>query len=342
MRRILPFFLILCFQFSASAKSLKAKKDSTYIQSYYNDLIVRIYSGEKSHSLELDDLNNPIRLKYLPNGYFNLGAGVNFRSFGLSLATKVPVFLNSELRHGKTRRFGIQSYIYSNKFSLDLLSSFLKGYYLNNSYEHLNSFSKEVDYQRPDISTANIGVSLNYIFNNSRFSYKAAFSDTEKQLKNAGSLLAGGSVFSYQTRADSSLVPREIGAEYFQKSRQLTRSGVLAFNANLGYAYSLVFLKNGILTVSYMLGAGVQDNTFDSEFDQAMERWRFSFNYTGRVGIGYRFNNYSLRCMIIRANQYTNLKFNDLGVVNGTNFIQVSLGKRIFSHKKKASVSESL
>lgn len=318
---------------------MKVKKDTTYIQSYYNDLILRIYSGEKSHSLELDDLNNPVKLKYLPNGYFNLGAGVNFRSFGLSLATKVPIFLNSEIRHGETSRLGIQSYIYTSKFSVDLLTSFLRGYYLNHSYEYLPAFSKELDYQRPDISTASIGASVNYIFNNSRFSYKAAFSDTERQLKNAGSLLAGGSVFSYQTRADSSLVPSEINSAYFLKSRQLTHSGVLAINANLGYAYSLVFLKNGIVTLSYMFGAGAQDNTFDNEIEQAINRWRFSFNNVGRIGIGYRFGRYSLRCVIIRSNQYTSLKYNDLSVVNGTNFVQVSLGKRIFTRKNKASVN---
>lgn len=330
--------MIIGVQVSANAKSLteylKAKKDTTYIRSYYNDLILRIYSGEKSHSLELDDLNNPMKLKYLPNGYFNLGAGINFRSFGLSLAAKVPVFLNSEIRHGETRRFGIQSYIYTSKFSVDILTSFLRGYYLNNSHEYLPSFSKEIDYQRPDISTASVGASINYIFNNSRFSYKAAFSDTEKQLKNAGSLLAGGSVVSYQTQADSSLIPAGLNSDYFIKSRQLTHSGVLAINANLGYAYSLVFLKNGIVTLSYMLGAGAQDNTFDSEIDQEINRWRFSLNYVGRLGIGYRINSYSLRCVIIRSNQYTNLKYNDLNVINGTNFIQVSLGKRIFTGKK--------
>lgn len=335
------FFLVVGFfvlQFSVTAKSLsdyiQLKKDTNYIQSYYNDLILRVYSGEKTQSLELDDLNNPYRLKYLPNGYFNLGVGVNFKSFGLSLATKIPVFLESEVKHGETKRFGIQSYIYSNKFSVDLLTSFLKGYYLSNSYLHLKSYPKDLDYQRPDIASANIGISVNYIFNNTRFSYKAAFSDTEKQLKSAGSLLAGGSIFSYQTTADSALVPREIDATHFMKSRDLTKSGVLAFNANLGYAYSLVFLKRGIATFSYMLGSGVQDNSFDSEFENEINKWRFSFNYIGRIAIGYRFKQYFARFVLIQSDQYTNLKFNDLSVVNGTNFIQVSLGKKIFSKRK--------
>jgi hypothetical protein len=164
MRVHLTVFCFLIFYFSAEAKSLNgyltAKKDTNYIESYYNDLIIRLYSGEKTHSLDLSDLNSPYHLKYLPNGYYNLGAGVNFRSFGLSLATKVPIFQNSEMKHGETRRFGIQSYIYSSKFTVDLLTSFLSGYYLVNSASHLASYTKDKDYQRSDISSANIGISV--------------------------------------------------------------------------------------------------------------------------------------------------------------------------------------
>jgi len=336
MRKFLLISALFIFQFSVNAKSLKGylevKKDSNYIESYFNDLIVRIYSGEKTHSLELSDLNEPYRLKYLPNGYFNLGAGFSYRSFGISLATKIPVFQNSSVKHGDTKRFGIQYYLYSGKFSVDVLTSFSKGYYLNRSFSHLASFSKDREYQRPDMSSANLGITVNYIFNNSRFSYKAAFSDNEKQKKNAGSMIAGGSIFSYQTIADSAFVPREIKSDYFQKSRDVSKSGVLAFNANLGYAYSFIFFKNGIFTISYILGSGVQDNSFEREIEPDVNRWRISMNHTGRVGVGYRFNRYYARLGIIRSTQYTNLKYNDLGIGNGTNFMQVSLGKR-FSFK---------
>jgi hypothetical protein len=334
----------LCFfvlSFSAEAKSpkgfFKVEKDSNFIESYYNDLIVRLYSGEKTHSLYLNDLNLPYSFKYLPNGYFNLGAGVNFRSFGLSLATKVPVFQNSEMKHGETSRFGIQSYIYSSKFTVDLLTSFLKGYYLNNSYEYLDAYTKEKEYQRPDISSANFGISVNYIFNNTRFSYRAAFNDTEKQKRNAGSLVAGGSIYSYQTKADSSIVPREIDEKYFQKSRDISKTGVLAFNANIGYAYSLIFLNQGIFTFSYILGTGIQENTFDREQDSKINRWRFSTNHSFRAGIGYRFNRYYARLSVIRSTQNTSLKYNDLGIGNGTNFMQVSLGKRITLTRNRPS-----
>lgn len=339
MRYLLLLLGILCLHYSTDARSLSSylssKKDTNYIETYYKDLIVRLYSGEKTHSLELIDLKTPYRLKYLPNGYFNMGAGVNFRSFGISLATKIPIFQNSEVRHGETKRFGIQSYIYTSKFAVDLLASFLNGYYLNNSFAHFNSYTREKEYQRPDISSANFGLSVNYIFNNSHFSYRAAFSDTERQIKSAGSFLAGGSIFSYQTRADSSLVPRGINENFYLKTRDISKSGVLAFNANVGYAYSLVFLKNGIFTLSYILGSGIQDNSIDREFANGINRWRFSMNHSGRVGLGYRFNRYYARISIIRSTQYTSLKYNDLSIGNGTNFFQVSLGKRISLRNKK-------
>ena len=333
MKAILIIALFFVFNFSAFGKSftdfMAAKKDSNYIETYFNDLIVRLYSGEKTHSLDLNDLSNPYRIQYLPNGYFNIGVGVNFRSYGLSLATKIPFIQNNDNKRGETKRFGIQSYIYTDKFSIDLLTSFSKGYYLNNSFQHLEYFTKDREYQRPDIASANIGVSVNYIFNNSKFSYKAAFSDTERQKRNAGSFIAGGSILSYRTKADSAFVPGRIDKAFFLKSRDVSKSGVLAFNANGGYAYSVVFLRNGIVTLSYIFGAGMQNNKFDRTSKTEINNWRFSFNQSGRLGIGYRYKRYYARIAIIRAAQYTSLKYNDLRIANGTDFIQLSLGKRI-------------
>lgn len=339
MRVLLITLIVIVAKISAfgrvGEKNLASKKDSTYIVSYYNDLIVRIYSGEKSHSLELSDLNNAYGLHYLPNGYFNMGVGVNFRSFGLSLATKIPFIHNNQFKNGETKRFGIQSYLYTDRFSVDLLTSFSKGYYLTNSSQHLVSYSKELNYQRPDISSANIGISVNYIFNHNKFSYKAAFSDTERQKRNAGSVIAGGSILSYRTKADSAFVPRGINNLLFLKSRDVSQSGVLAFNTNLGYAYSLIFLKNGIVTLSYIVGAGLQNNRFDRTSQSDINNWRLSLNHTGRFGIGYRFKRYYARIGIIRSTQYTNLKYNDLGIANGTNFMQLSLGKRLSMRKNR-------
>ena len=324
------FFVLNISAFGKGGKDyFNAKNDSNYIESYYNDLIVRIYSGEKSHSLELGDLNTGYRLQYLPNGYFNMGVGFIYRYFGLSLATKIPFLQNNEFQKGETKRFGLQSYIYTDKFTVDIMTSFSKGYYLKNSFQHLNSYTKQLDYQRPDIASAEIGVSVNYIFNNAKFSYKAAFSGNDRQLKNAGSFIGGGSILSYSTKADSAFVPRGISYALFTKSRDVYKSGVLAFNANGGYAYSLVFLRSGIVTLSYIVGAGIQNDRIDGTSGNEVNNWRFSFNQTGRFGIGYRVKRYSARIGIIHSSQYTSLKYNDLGIVNGTDFIQISLAKRI-------------
>lgn len=88
--------------------------------------------------------------------------------------------------------------------------------------------------------------------------------------------------------------------------------------------------------MAYILGSGIQDNSFHREVLSNVNRWHFSMNHTGRLGIGYRFRNYYFRLGIIRSNQYTALKYNDLGIGNGTNFAQISLGKRLTVEKKKS------
>jgi hypothetical protein len=330
--KFLLFSLILLVNFSVFGRKFdllrSSERDSNYIESFSNDLIISIYASQKTHSLDLGDASNSYRLQYLPNGKVNTGVGFSYRGFGISLATRFPFFQENEHRKGETKRFGIQSYFYTNKFSFDLLTSFSKGYYLNRSFQHFGALYSDREYQRPDIASANIGVSANYIFNHRRFSYKAAFTNTERQRKSAGSLMAGAGIFSYFTRADSAFVPRGIGEKYFPKSRDVKETGIIALNLNGGYAYSLVFLKNGIVTVSYLVGSGIQENKVDKTILPGVNKWILSLNQTGRFGIGYRLNKLYLRASFISSSQFTRLKHNDLIIRNGTDYFQVSLARR--------------
>lgn len=339
MRYLFIFIIIALGHYNAKTQSFmdlfSVKTDSSFIESYYNDLIFRAYSGEKSHALELTDSNNNYQLRYLPNGYFNLGLGFNYKFIGVSFATKIPIFINSEFRKGVTKRFGFTSYLYTGKLSIDVLLSYLNGYYLNNSKEHFNQFDENQEYIRPDLTSVNFGSSINYVLNNKKFSYKAAFGDTEKQLKSAGSVLFGGSFFSYRTAADSTIVPREIEAVNFAKTRSLTDIGILALNANLGYAYNFVFLKDGIISISYIIGNGLQKKSFVGVSDDRANNWTFGTKHTGRLGLGFRFNDYYARVAVIRSTQLTNLKYNEISIANGVNFMEISLARKFSLDKNK-------
>jgi hypothetical protein len=140
--------------------------------------------------------------------------------------------------------------------------------------------------------------------------------------------MAGAGIFSYFTRADSAFVPRGIGEKYFPKSRDVKETGIIALNLNGGYAYSLVFLKNGIVTVSYLVGSGIQENKVDKTILPGVNKWILSLNQTGRFGIGYRLNKLYLRASFISSSQFTRLKHNDLIIRNGTDYFQVSLARR--------------
>ncbi len=205
---------------------------------------------------------------------------------------------------------------------------------LKKSEEHLPGYNSSVQYQRPDISSVNVGLSFNYVFNYRRFSYKAAFNQTDRQKKSAGSVIAGFEAYSFKNKADSALVPQNISATYFAKARDVKNVQVLALNANVGYAYSFVFWKNFIMTGSCILGTGLQNNKFNFQDQEDSQKYRFSFRTNGRFSLGYQYDRYYLGISFIRSKQFTNLKTSGMGVSNGTNFMRLSFSKR-FSLKAK-------
>jgi hypothetical protein len=314
---------------------LNGEKDSNYIESYYNDLAVRFFSGEKTNNLQVIDPNNPVNLNYKPNRFFNLGIGLNYRFFGINLATKIPYINKQESKDGKTSKFHLQSYFFTGKFAFDVITSFSQGYYLSNTDEILPGFPEGINYQRPDIYSGHIGLNVNYVFNHKKYSYRAAFNDTERQKKSAGSMIAGFEVNSYVTRGDSAFIPSKTDESWYPDSREINEFGVLAINTNTGYSWSQVFLKNGIATASYIVGLGIQENKYSSESETINNHWRLSFSHRLKLGLGYRYKKYYARVNYYRMKQYSKLKYNDMTLGLGTKFLELSVGTR-FEFKKKS------
>jgi hypothetical protein len=60
---------------------------------------------------------------------------------------------------------------------------------------------------RDDVRSFAMGFTGNYIFNNKKFSYPAAFTFNERQKKSAGSFTVGGGWLLFNLKSDTGLVP---------------------------------------------------------------------------------------------------------------------------------------
>ena len=304
--------------------------DTTYIESYYHDLILRVYSANRNNFVHFVDVAGDLDLKYRPNDYFDLGAGVNYKWFGLNVGTRIAGLSDDDHRFGKTTTMGLQSYLYAQKFTLDFMALKTRGYYLHPEEKKPGTpITTDEYYRRRDLRTRNFGVNLNYVLNNRRFSYKAAFKQNDRQKKSAGSAILGAGVYLLTVRADSAFVPRGISNQYFMDWRELDAFECYSFNGNLEYAYSWVPVKNWITTASYRLSLGMQGNIWSVHDHEEQTQFRLNRSGMVRLSTGYHFHAFYLGITFVRYQQNSNMRMSSIKVLNGTNFTEITVSKRI-------------
>lgn len=252
--------------------------DSAYIDSFPNSIFLRTYYSQKFTGFHVDLQEQDIVLKYAPNTTRNLGVGFTYKWATLNLAYGFS-FMNPDQGKGDTRYLDLQSHQYLGKWNIDFYGQFYRGYFLRNTPVEF-----EGKYLRPDLGVVEIGASIQYVFNHEKFSFKAAFLNTERQKKSAGTPFVGWDVFYGNVRADSTLVPffyqQELSPEYnnlfFLKTGPLT-----------GYAYTLVIKKHFYISNALSLHYNVGVYTLSEENVEQEEQGFFSLDVGLRSVIGY-------------------------------------------------------
>lgn len=231
---------------------------NTNIESYSDKLGIYVYGIQKFSNFELKGEGQDEKLQYGPNENLNLGLGFNYKWMGLGAAFNLG-FVNSDNDlYGETSSLDLQMDIYSRKLLLSGNFQYYQGYYWRNPDDYFEDWSIEDSaVVRPDIVTATFGFSGTYVFNHERFSFKAAFQNTERQIKSAGSWLLGMRFSGYAINADSSLVPNELH-DLYPEAVELAGLGTVNFGFAGGYTYSLVFAKYFYLNAALMVGFNLQ------------------------------------------------------------------------------------
>lgn len=324
------FFFITWISFSQKENRVAFDLDTNYVESYYDDLIVRLYSANRNNFVHFIDVAEDLDLKYRPNDYFDLGAGINYKWFGLNIGSKIAKLSDDDKRYGKTSTFGLQSYLYARRFTVDVMAMKTRGYYLQLENERVEEqIARQEYYKRRDLRTKNVGVNLNYVMNHRRFSYKAAFKQNELQKKSAGSVIVGGGFYLLTVDADSAFVPREIDSNYFVDWRDLDAFKCYTINGNLEYAYSWVPVKNWIATGAYRLSLGMQKNIWHFDAIRSDRQIKMCRSGMIRLSAGHHFPDFYLGVSYVRYQQNSVMRMNSLKVLNGTNFTEFTISRRI-------------
>lgn len=290
IRNIVLLAVMFASVSTASAQWYKTENDTTYVADYTKDLTVRMYASRKYNYYDLKDSRLKKELLYRPNTGTNLGIGANYKFIGINIGLNFPFVNNHKKEYGKTKYLDLQAHLYLRKFVVDFYGQYYKGYYqAERKPSAFNSTQQGLVALRPDMENKNIGLNVQYIFNDERFSYRASYLQNEYQKKSAGSLIVGAEIFAWQMRGDSALIPSDYGHPGFFDDEPFTRSGTVSLAVNVGYAHTFVIAKYFFITASLSAAGGFNHTglRYHNDDQPRMRGFGWQLNNTVRFATGY-------------------------------------------------------
>jgi hypothetical protein len=231
-------------------KERAVKYDTTYIKSNYKRLVITVPFSTRFLQFTLSDAKSGNRLTFAPNLQYNVGVSISSKWASFIINSGLKVFNEDVDTKGETKYQDYQLNLYGRKFTTDM---FVQHYISDKNYAI-----------RSDVNSLHMGVSTYYILNNKRFSYGSSFAFVEQQKKSAGSLLLGVYYSYFDAAGNPSLISAPFRDSFDTLS--LIKSGYTHdFGINLGYIYTLVFLKKCSATLSLVQGIGGEQMRYERE-----------------------------------------------------------------------------
>jgi hypothetical protein len=311
--------------------------DSSYIEDHTKDITFRLFGSRKYNYYDIVDRKRKQEVLYRPNTPFNIGFGVNYKFLGINIAFNLP-FINKENKYGKTRGLDLQSHLYARKMVIDFYGQFYKGYYVADSKGllNLNGLAPDGKLQvRPDIDNLTLGLGVQYVFNDKKFSYRAAYLQNDYQKKSAGSFIAGAELFGVRMKGDSSLIPGSLSKDDFFNNQRFNRTGIVSLAASAGYAYTFVFKRHFFLTLSLTGSLGANYTSLSLvPTGGKIGKFGLELNNTERISLGYNSNRYFAGIHYMNFTTRSNSPVSDTYQRIGAGDFRISVARR-FKLKKK-------
>lgn len=287
---------VLCLAFALYSATLLARQDvevtevkprdsvrESYIKRFPDHFFLFPVLSQRTLTFEMEKRDRSDLLTFKPNNSFSFGLGLYIFEIGASITFDIPIDEQQRTRYGESSSRDIQLNLLRKEWGLDLGYQKYTGFYVidkGNEPAAGDPFP-----QRPDIVSRNFGATGHYLFNHEKFSFRAVYNFSERQLYSKGSFLVFVSVNSFKISADRSILTSDqetsFGEAVSFKSLRYATFGVAP-----GYTYSLIyknFFLNGMLAIgpAHHWIHSVRENA-DGLDDIAINTF-----VAARIGIGY-------------------------------------------------------
>tara|TARA_R110000787_G_scaffold60220_9_gene136589 strand:+ start:2060 stop:3043 length:984 start_codon:yes stop_codon:yes gene_type:complete len=311
--KIIGTLLILFFSYTLFSQEKDSIIDNEYIKIMDDKLSVKF---DVNNDIEtLNALENNIEFKLKPNIDYRTEVSVHYRFISFTVGVTPHLFTNFDKENkGETKILKLESDFYIKKWIQTVSYKQTKSFY---SPDYPLPQDYPTDYLILDeLKIYNIKGATRYRFN-SNYSLKAITTQTEIQLKSAGTFIPG-LVYSYN---------------YIKNDETDQRLKTFNTTITVGYLHTFVISKKFYASIGLSPGVGIDFNKLEIVGNESSNTdTDLTLNFDGHLGLGYNYANW-FGGGYFRLNT-TNRKEND--IVNYDNLrthLQIFIGYRFNAPK---------
>jgi hypothetical protein len=319
--------------FSDSTDSGKVNRHH-YIKDHPDHFFIWPVLKQRTQNYELETKDPEKRtIGYYSNKPYSLGVGVYLFEVAAEIAFAIPLNAKSKSIYGESESTNLQLNLLGKKWGIDGYFQRYQGFYMKDSKVEVPANTPYI--QRPDIKTQNIGLNVNYTFNYNKFSFRAAYNYSERQLKSAGSFLLFGSFDNFNISADSAIIGTKYQASFLSTSK-VRDIRALIVGATPGYTYSLIyegFFINGAL------GFGPAYNFVDYTMEDNSNGSKSTVNVFAILKISVGYNSDRFFGGMNFSTQSINSKIENIALTSSISSFRILAGYRFLERgilKKRA------
>lgn len=276
-----------------SLRRVRNTVDTNYIRKYPDRFIVTLSNSYRQYDIRMSQTLTQDTLGWgapqlIADANVSTGLAFDFDkiSFSFGIKSKPPTPADV-LKKGNTKFTSFNLSFSAYRFRFETSYRNYHGFYdFKTPFYDPGFDSTGIYFQNPSMDVRSVRAKTIFIFNKRRFSYNAAYFNTQRQLKSAGSLLIVSNIYGYRFKSDTSLIP-EASRPFYVQYGDLNYFNVQGISIGPGYAFNLVLFKTLYFNATLTSGFDFQHrfyNTFSGLYTD--KHWRVGAAGEVRLALG--------------------------------------------------------
>lgn len=305
------------FSFLFLGLTASAQLDSNYVKTYESKLVFAINQSYRTQRLDIlqtsvEDLGGRSNVAYSSSSRLMNGLSFDWEKLSLAFSWKTPTPVGQEKKQGESVSRNLGAAINAKRWRIEGAYRFYKGFFDSN-ISNIPNFSDSTPYYiNDDLAISSLKIKAIYFRNKKkRFSYKAAYANTQRQLRSSLTFIWATNFYHQTISSDDNIIPSIVPQQFYIPYREIDRIRLTGVSMNPGFSGTIVLFKRFFFNATIAWGPQLEWRELAGRRGGDRRELKLSVN-NGESRVSFGYNGDRLIFYSWTMNDFDNLRFNDL------------------------------